>query len=478
MMRVILLGLVASCLAAGCGPETITAPADSIVLTGRFFDGADEVVERGEIVIADGVIHCAGPTGTCAIRGAAQVIDIRDGTILPGLIDLHVHARPHFLTAFLAAGITTVRDASNTLEMVATLRSVAPAPLVVASGPLLDGDPSVLKQMSATAGRPGEQSWAQIMPVIVTTADEARAAVRGLAEQGVELIKLYEQLPAEAYAAAAEAAREVDLPVATDLGVVATRGLRGATVDALQAAQYGATSVEHLSGFALAYQRLGGDPMIEPLDDALLDRLADEFAATASAVVPTLVNVTHFTADEAPVLDDVPLADLAPLYLADHWERLHGWFRSPAMRERSAADLRFARAMLPRLRDRGVVIGAGTDTPAAPFTVPGGGIHQELAYLVSFGLTPRQALRAATGDAAGILGRDDLGRIRAGARADVIAVRGDPLTDISTTRQLLWVMQSGSLLDVDRLHDAARAAAEQVAETAAEPDDGPDADGH
>ncbi len=439
-MKTTLLALV---LAFGTASADPAPTASSLTLVGPYFDGLGEVVEQGVVVVEAGRIRCAGAADRCRPRPGGRVITVDDGLILPGLIDLHVHARAHYLRAFPAAGVTTLRDANNTLETIAQLRAQTGAPRIVAAGPMLDGEGSVVAGMSETAAAPGGQPWERIMPVLVTEPGQARAAVEALAERGVGVIKLYEQLPPDAFLAATATARRLGLPVMADLGIASTRGLTAATVDALEAARAGVTTVEHLSGFALAYRNRGGDPYAEVLDEALLDRLADEFAATGTAVVPTLTNTVHALVTEPPDLAGIPGSVSAERNLGGWWQQLFATYQREDLQQRSRLDGRFARALLPRLAARGVPVGAGTDTPAAPFTVPGGGLHQELEYLVEFGLSPRQALVAATGGAAALLGRDDVGVIRDGAVADLVVVKGNPLTDITHTRSLSWVVMGG-----------------------------------
>lgn len=446
-MRPWLLAVALVTGVGGCAtaPAPEAAPADATVLLGRYFDGVATVVEDGVIVLSGGRIHCAGAAGECSTDGAETVITAHDGLILPGLIDLHVHARTHYLAAFPAAGVTTIRDANNTLATLAELRAHPDGPRVLASGPLLDGPGSIIATMSDTAAAPDGAQWDDVMPVLVQDAAQARAAVGALAERGVDVIKLYEQLPPAAFTAAVAEARTRGLPVMADLGVIATRGLSEATVDIMEAARShrrgSMMSIEHLSGAALAYRRLGGDVHAPALDAVLLDRIADSLADSGVAVVPTLTNTVHFAAGTAPALDDVPGAGAARETLGAHWQMLAA---HDALRDRARQDERFLRALLPRLARRGVIIGVGTDTPAAPYTVPGGGVHQELEYLVRYGLTPLQALRAATGDAARILQREDIGVIRAGAVADLVVVGGDPLSDITRTRELRWVVVGGA----------------------------------
>ncbi|HEX7030196.1 MAG TPA: amidohydrolase family protein [Gammaproteobacteria bacterium] len=443
---------VLSCfMLAACASAPAPAPDGSIAFVGRYFDGLDRVVDDGVVVVHGNRIHCAGSRSACAFDNAARVIHVKDGLIMPGLIDLHVHARAHYLPMFVPAGVTTIRDANNRLATIAQLQSLPGRPRIVFAGPMLDGPGSVIRRMSDTAGTPGEHPWGEIMPLIVETPAQARAAVAGLAERDVDVIKLYEQLPKAAFAAAVEAAHDRGIPVMADLGIAGTRGLTKAKVDAIEAARMGVDSIEHLSGFALAYQRLGGDPGDETLDPALVDKLVEQFAATRTAVVPTLTNTVHFSLSQPPDLSGIPLADTGEALMGGWWQQLFASVQTAARKKRHQVDLRFARALLPRLLARGVIIGAGTDTPAAPFTVPGAGVHQELAYLVDFGLSPMQALRAATGHAARILQRDDLGVIRAGARADIVVAAGDPTRNVTDTRRLQWVMVDGELHEAEAL---------------------------
>lgn len=454
-LRILLLLLAVPAMVA-CS-ATATAPEDAIVVKGRYFDGHDRIVENGEIVVHQDRIHCAGAAGHCATGNAARVVHVSEGTLLPGLVDLHVHSRPHYLGFFPAAGVTTIRDANNTLEMIEHLKGKPGAPRVLASGPLLDGEASVIKGMSETPGFPGEEPWETIMPVLIETPDQARSAVRELASRGVDVIKLYEQLPEDAYTAATAEAQRLGIPVMTDLGLAGTRGLTDASVDVLQAARAGAGSIEHLGGFALAYERLGGDPRAEALDDGLLDKLVDEFANTGAAVVPTLTNTVHFILQKEADLAGIPMAAEAATIFGGWWGQLFNGSQDERSHERKLIDYRFARALLPRLVERGVMVGVGSDTPASPFTVPGGGVHQEMAYLVEFGLTERQALQAATGTAGRIIGDESIGVIRSGARADLLAIEGNPFENIHASRNLQWVMINGDLHAMEALRKAAAA---------------------
>jgi imidazolonepropionase-like amidohydrolase len=116
---------------------------------------------------------------------------------------------------------------------------------------------------------------------------------------------------------------------------------------------------------------------------------------------------------------------------------------SPAERQDWAGDVRHAREATIKLSRAGVTIGTGTDVWQIPT-----GVHMELEQLIAAGLTPMQAIRAATGDAARILGADhDLGTIEVGKRADLVILDADPLADIRNTRRIWQVVQDGRMVD-------------------------------
>jgi imidazolonepropionase-like amidohydrolase len=430
-------------------------PAGEVIaLRGRLIDGTGAVpVENGVVVLEGGRIRCAGTERACRIPRGAQVIEVGEGTILPGLIDLHTHARPHYLWMFMATGVTSFRDLNNDFDLLEAMgKDGADRARIFWSGPLVDGEKSVLPRMGGRI-------------FLASTPEGARAAIDTLAAKGVDVVKLYEQLTPEVYAAAAARARELGLPTATDLGIQFTRGLTASQVDALQAIEAGVGSIEHLSGFALAYRRLGGDPTREPFDPALLDSLARAVVHHDVAVVPTLVVADGFAADSLAFAREIPLADQLPEGMGEWWSGMHASL-SPAHRARAVADRQLSEALLRRIHALGGRIGAGSDTPAGPFDIPGGALHRELELLVERGgLTPLEAIRAATGEAARILGHSELGVLAAGKVADLVVVEGDPARDIRETRRIRLVVKDGRVWPIAELlarrETAPRPAAEE-----------------
>lgn len=468
LARVATLAAAAASL-AGAG----LAQAETLSITGRILDGAGgPPIEAGRILVQDGIIACVGALPACPPSPGARRIDAGTGSVIPGLIELHSHPRPHYYGWFLASGVTTVRSANTSLEMVRALDALpAPRAELVWAGPMVDGEKSVLRRFypasedgTPSAARPADQSadglsLEGIELLIAETPEQAVAAIDALVASGAPWVKLYELLPPDIYAAAAGRAKDKGLPIMADLGLASTRGLGLAQVDLLQAAAMGVDSLEHASGGALAYQRLGGDLSAETLDPALIDRLARALLDADVALVPTL-SVFHFNAsDETPEtgLAGVPFADAGGAVhdsLKQQWAGLrqhhHG---NPVNLEKARLDTRISLAVARRLSDLGGRIGAGSDTPAGSYNLPGGGVHLEMELLTRAGLTPLQALSAATGTAADILRRDDIGRIEAGRRADLVIVEGDPSRDIRDTRRLRQVIRAGEVLDPTVLRD-------------------------
>jgi imidazolonepropionase-like amidohydrolase len=127
---------------------------------------------------------------------------------------------------------------------------------------------------------------------------------------------------------------------------------------------------------------------------------------------------------------------VATTYLADGMDTSHA---APELQAKAAEVFPRARKTITKAIERGVRVACGTDAPA----IPHGRNAKELIALVERGMTPLQALRAATTVAADLIEVDDRGRLEVGLLADIIAVPGDPLTDISVTESVRFVMKGG-----------------------------------
>lgn len=383
----------------------------------RRLEGHAVLVESGRVV--DVVPSAALPTTFPAIR-------FEGGTLLPGLIDCHVHTSEWMLPGFLAAGVTTVRDTGNDPDRIFELkaqceRSPAAGPSLLACGPLVDGPDVYWKRI----GR-GHRVGADI-----------RATINDLAAKGADAIKLYvgidETLMAEAVAAAAE----------NDLRLLAHLGL----VDAMTAVRLGVREIQHLSGcvhHVTGREGSGADPEV-------VDRWADAFLADGVVNCPTLVvwdriariNEHAFRSDER--------SEWVHPAVRKAWEGFsHRWDPVETRLARQASVVTM-KETINRLNEKGCAFIAGSDAPW-PYLAPGFSLHDELALLVDAGLSPHQALVSATSAAADALGVGDrVGRIAPGLDADMIVVNGDPTADISMIGRLRAVMRRGWLIDRETL---------------------------
>jgi len=257
-----------------------------------------------------------------------------------------------------------------------------------------------------------------------------------------------------------EEARTFNLPVAVNLGLT----------DAVTAAQHGLASLEHLSGIPeaaladpsplyAAHERsfLAGWTAFERawvgLDSVALAKVAEVLVSNNVVVVPTLVlHETYSRLDDPSATADTMLASVPEVERrrwspADIIERA-GWtgadFR--AFRQARAVQDRFLRMF----QAGGGRIAVGTDA-ANQMMIPGYTAHRELELLVGAGLTPAEAISAATRNGALLLRVDSLGLIGPGKVADLLILRGDPLADIRNTLAIEQVMSRGRMLSADSI---------------------------
>jgi imidazolonepropionase-like amidohydrolase len=408
---------------------TAEAPSEFVIRGARVFDGEGMLGER-DVHVRDGLIAAVGVE--LDADGIAEV-DGRGHTLLPGFIDSHVHAYLEARREALRFGTTSMLDMFADPAMLPAARRERWA--------LAPSDQADLWSAGMLATAPGGHGTQFGMAVpTLSTADEAEAWVAARAAEGSDYIKL----------------------VREDLGAYQPDGARMPTLDAAiskalidAAHRRGLLALAHVSRVQHAREVLaaGADGLVHVPQDAAGDaefvRLAQ---ASGAFVVPTLSVIAALSGRGNELQDAPALA-----------ARLHAGQRA-ALRTRpnfAPAHRRLldnAMVNVGGLHAAGVTILAGTDAPN-PGTAHGVSMHQELALLVEAGLSPIEALRAATSAPAHAFKLADRGRIAAGLRADLILVEGDPSLDILATRALRTVWKNGRVLADPTPTDASALAA-------------------
>lgn len=384
------------------------------------------------LVVTDGRIAAVGPASAAAVAAlpaGARIVAAEGRWILPGLIDAHVHAETEEdLKTMLGWGVTSVRlmaeDVAAAGRLARASRDRTDIPEVFPAAPIFTTKGGWWDQ-----GQPADSSLNRFP----ATPETARASVREAKALGAVEIKL--MLDDMAWCRAPK-------PSLTkmDSGVVEAlireareRGLRAIVhapnlADAKAAIAAGATALAH--------------GVLEPIDDATLAVMKNR----PVFYVPTM-DVFEFLADTrsfvAGVLSD-PVAEqgLPPAVLAEYRSDAYGARyreRFPNF-ENLRSRLPVLRENLRRLHAAGVPVALGTDM----WAFPGLGVSIEMDLYTKAGLSPLDAIRAATQTAARSLGIDaDRGALEAGKRADFLLVDADPLSDIRNVRRIREVWKRG-----------------------------------
>jgi imidazolonepropionase-like amidohydrolase len=417
-------------LAAGMSMSITAMAAATLVRDVRVFDGErmhakrSVLIEGGKIVNAN--FKGVAPAGSTVVNGAGK-------TLLPGLIDSHVHAYQH-LELPLVFGVTTQVD------MFTGVPVMQEAARKMAAG--TNSGQADLFSAGTLATAPGGHGTQFGMPIpTLTKPEEAQPFVDARIAEGSSFIKIVME---EGSAGMPRSS----LDTATVAALIKAAHLRGKLAVVHVSTLASARTALELGADGLVHLFNGTD--IEPAAMASLVQLAKTRHAF---VIPTFCVLESI----AGVKSEDVLGDAALLALLDRAQAQT--LRSPYRPKPDAAQLAVPRALTLALQQAGVTVLAGTDAGNAG-TQYGISLHHELAALVQAGLTPLQALAAATSKPAQAFKLGQRGRIQDGYKADLLLVDGDPGTDIASTRRIVTVWKDGVDASAVRTGQRERVAAE------------------
>jgi hypothetical protein len=434
---------------------------------------ADQTVE-----IAGSRIVKIVPAAAYRPEAGTQVIEARGKYLIPGLWDMHVHiagisadpkwSKKVLLPLLTAMGVAGIRDMGGDLSVLQEWRREIESgkligPHIVAGGPMLvSGGKKTLEQIP------------------IKDAEEAREAVRSLKLAGADFIKIIDLPSREAFFAVADEAKRQKLPFVGHVPPVVTAseasdaGMRSiehvvysnlemdcsAKEDELRTAERAARATHEEGTSAKLLQEA-----MTSYDPQKAAALWERFRRNGTWLVPTLVSIEalsrHNLAPETQAND--PRLAYVPDSLRKEWDP-----RTPENKFSEGEQQWWAQQyindgkMTAAMHKGGVALLAGSDS-LDRHVFPGFALHRELELLTEAGMTPLEALRAATSDAAKFLRHEgEFGVVANGAHADLVLLDENPLENISNTANISAVIREGVYLDraaLDRLLNQARAAA-------------------
>ena len=407
---------------------TSTAPNDQprpaqrgtfALVGGRLIDGTGAApVDDATVLVRNGRIASVGPRASMRVPSGVPTVDVAGKAILPGLWDMHAHVgQPEWGPAYLAEGVTTIRDMGGYTGILLALREAWSQ-----RGQLVGIGPRLL--MAGLIDGPGPDAFGD---VTAATPEQGRAAVSMYHEQAFDEIKLYNLLDRPTTKAIIDAAHANGMKVTGHI----PNGLTLRDV-----VEMGIDQVAHL-----VVRDTPGTP---------------EFAATAAmlkahgTVLDPTLSWNELLGRSAQTAIESFQRGIArvPPQLRSLLQGANGGTVTP---EQARARLDRQLAIVKALHDAGIPFVAGTDKG-----VPGASVQREIELYVQAGLSPIDAIRAATAIPARVMGLDrETGTIAPGYRAALIVVDGNPLERISDLRKVTMVSTAGRLYGTAPLWRAA-----------------------
>jgi imidazolonepropionase-like amidohydrolase len=451
LLSIIVLGVV--CAPEGGAGSSSGGKTDSIV---AFVNvnvipmDRERVLKDQTVIIRDGRIAEIGDAGRVKAPAGAMRIDGRGKYLVPGLIDMHTHlfSDDEFpdslagdeLMVMLANGVTTIRLMIGTPEHLVLRERIAKGEMV---GPTL---------YVASPQITGRKSGAVFNGRVVTTAEEARLAVRDFKAAGYDFIKITNYITRPVYDAVIETAGKVGIRVIghvdTQVGVERALAARQQIehLDAYLEAVLKDDSPIKTSVSDVGLFRKQNWESLDYIDERKVKQIAQATAKAGVYSTPTLTffKITFGTGASDEEIRSRPDYRFTPSKLRESWDKAgKRIWAAPPTEARRREYVRVRNLLVKQIHEAGGKIMAGSDTPEW-FLLYGWSLHRELRSLVEAGLSPYAALEAATRTPAEYLNAlDTFGTIARGKRADLVLLEANPLNNIANTEKRAGVMAQG-----------------------------------
>ena len=445
-MRSLLLFLLTALLLAPCSllpaQELTSNDQREIVFRAVNVIPMDQgrVIDNQTVVVKNGRITALGNEGSVKFGTDALVIDAKGKYLTPGWAEIHAHVPPiddiepmkEVLMLYLANGITTIRGMlghPKHLELRSKINSgEILGPHFYTTGPSFNGQ-------------------------TVKTAERGAEMVREQKAAGYDFLKLHPGLTKETFPAIAKTAKEVGIPFVGHVSF---------NVGVWRAIDAGYSSIDHLDGFieaivpradTLAEQETGlfGSWIAYRADASQIPKLVKGLRDKHIRVVPTQSLAERWLSPlPADAFANAPeFKYMKPQDVTNWINQKNGYNNNPNFSKEHAEKLiQIRRKLIYECQKNGVDILLGSDAPQV-LNVPGFSIHHEMKYMVDAGLTPYETLRTGTVNVASYLNKPDWGTIKTGNVSDLVLLSGNPLKDISQTRNIEGVMIGTNWLSKD-----------------------------
>jgi len=459
-MRPLIAFLAVAWLAVA--PVGLAQERSTVIEVGLLIDGSGAQPVKDAVIVIEGKrVRAVGERGTVNIPQGARVIQARDKTAFPGLIDSHVHYKEWQGELYLNHGVTTaLAIGSEPIEwIVAQKEGIAKnkiaGPRIFAAGP------HVNSPREGERSRSARETISRLrFEVQAKNADEAKKTVRELHAQGAEIIKIFEDSTPEVIKAATEEAKKLGLPAG------------GHSIDVYMSGENGFTFIEH--SHAIVATSIKDPKKRQELHNRRTSRRnplptpefhfyaePENFDEIVRFMVernihwgPTIATTWRALTPKRDLHMERELKFLKQPSLA----YIPSYFRANVENHFDAVAkitdqdfLKRCQVGYEKLSDfirRFVKAGGKIHTGSDPNSVlPASGVHTEMEMLVDMGLSSMEALLAATRNPAEMIGKaNELGVIKPGSFADLVVVDGNPLQDITATRNIRIVFKEGAML--------------------------------